>query len=236
MRRLLWPLALFAIGAFPAAAERTTEALFDVKIFGIKLGEFQIGGTNSVDRYSATARFRTTGIVDLVGRVHFDLSSGGARQDGQFTPVFYAEELDTGRRQSSARLDYTAGVPRLTGGSLGDEEREVLDPQKQGGTVDPLTAMFMAARDQNTLELCNIDRIVFDGARRTRLMMKDRRKEDDQVICSGKFVRLGGYSERQLNDGREFTFEVTYAPVQDAMRMDRAVVRSSRGTVTLVRR
>lgn len=236
LRRIAFVLlSLPLIGAHPARAA-DTDLLFDVRAWGVKVGEFRVSGKDRADQYTVKAGFETTGLVKQLGRIWFTMSVKGRKSGDTFTPIRYTEQVQTGRRTSSAQLDYATGFPVLTGGKLGTEDAEVLDATAQTDTVDPLSAMFIALRDQPRAGLCKLDQAIFDGARRTIAFMTARKDDGDRVICTGQFRRLGGYSAKQLRQGRDSSYELTYVPAGSVMQVQEARVTSSRGTAILTRR
>lgn len=236
LRRIAFALMVLPLFGAHSARAADTDAFFDVQAWGVKIGEFRVSGTDRSNGYSVNASFETIGLVKQLGRIWFTMSTQGQKSGGNFVPARYAERVQTGRRKSEAQIDYASGFPLLTGGKLGTEDAEVLDATAQTDTVDPLTAMFVALRDQPRSGLCTLNQPIFDGARRTIAYMTDRRDDGDKVICTGQFRRLGGYSAKQLRQGRNSSFELTYVPAGPSMRVQEARVTSSRGTATLTRR
>ena len=236
LRRIAFVLLALPLFVAPPAFATNTDALFDVEAWGVKIGEFRVSGRDRSGSYDVKAGFETTGVVKQLGRIWFTMSVKGRKAGDTFVPRLYAEQVQTGRRKSSAQLDYASGFPLLTGGKLGTEDAEVLDATAQTDTVDPLTAMFIALRDQPRAGLCKLNQPIFDVARRTIAYMTGRREDGDRVICTGQFRRLGGYSAKQLRQGRNSSYEVTYVPSGSLMRVAQARVTSSRGTAILTRR
>ncbi|WP_164658209.1 DUF3108 domain-containing protein [Tropicibacter sp. Alg240-R139] len=236
LRRIAFVLtALLSFGA-TSAHSADTDAHFDVRAWGVKVGEFHVSGRDSQRTYDVKGGFETTGLVKQLGRIWFTMSVSGYKSGDIFAPSRYTEQVQTGRRRSSAQIDYASGIPVLTGGKLGTEEAEALDAAKQSDTVDPLTAMFIALRDQPRAGLCQLNQPIFDGARRTIAFFSGRRDDGSHVICTGQFRRLGGYSPKQLQQGRESNYELVYVPVGSLMRVHEVRVTSSRGTAILTRR
>ncbi|MBO9449134.1 DUF3108 domain-containing protein [Tropicibacter sp. R16_0] len=236
LRRITFTLMVLPLFGTHSARAADTDALFDVQAWGVKIGEFRIAGQERSSSYSVTSKFETTGLVKQLGRIWFTMSAKGQKSGDSFVPARYAERVQTGRRKSEAQIDYSSGFPLLTGGKLGTEDAEVLDATAQTDTVDPLTAMFIALRDQPRAGLCTLNQPIFDGARRTIAFMTGRRDDGDNVICTGQFRRLGGYSAKQLRQGRNSSYELTYVPSGPLMRVQEARVTSSRGTAILTRR
>lgn len=231
-------LAVLAVLAGAATAEPPlTAAQFDVEALGFKVGELTLAGRTGASDYAAEARFATTGVVRLIRDMGFVMQADGRRSGPTFAPLRYSEQVDTGNRQSSARMDYVDGTPHLVGGEVRDGEVEPLDPAGETGTVDPLTVMFMTLRDQPAAGLCRTDQLVFDGGRRIRVRLTGRTEAPGEVICSGQIVRVAGYPERDLRTRRVVPVTVTYTPGDDGlMRARSALVRTDYGPAGIVRR
>ncbi|MBZ8117115.1 DUF3108 domain-containing protein [Roseovarius sp. LXJ103] len=236
MRRTILIAALLGLMAFApnARAEGDTAAVFDVRLLGLKMGRMTLAGRIADGAYVVRSEFATTG-VGSIARVSFDLAARGGLAQRLFRPISYSERIDTGRRQSSAELRYSGGVPRVVGGTLAAKEN-LLDPSTQGGTLDPLSALFAALHDRADVALCDVDVVLFDGARRSRLAMTNRSQDGTTVTCSGAYTRLDGFSARELERQTVYPFSVTFAPNGTRMQAQRVTVRSSYGTAELLRR
>ncbi len=218
----------------PARAEGDTAAVFDVRLLGLKMGQMTLAGRIADGAYVARSEFATTGLGSIA-RASFDLAARGRLAQRLFRPASYSERIDTGRRQSTAELRYSGGVPRVVGGTLAAEE-DRLDPSTQGGTLDPLSALFAALHDRPDAALCDVDVILFDGARRSRLAMTNRREDGTEVTCSGAYTRLDGFSTRELERQTVYPFSVTFAQNGPRMQAQRVTVRSTYGNAELLRR
>lgn len=218
----------------PAQAETMR---FDVTALGFKVGAFEMSAEETATRYSVSARFGTTGLVRLFRDMGFEMRASGRRLGREFFPNDYSEEVNTGRRTSSARLHYAGGVPQLTGGAVSDGEVTPLDPATQGGTLDPLTALFTVLRDQNAETLCKADMQIFDGGRRTRVVLTGRIDTGAAVTCTGQFRRIAGYPDHDLETRGVVPLTIRYAPGDNGrMRAQSALLRTSYGPVGLRRR
>ena len=234
-------IALAGMTSAEAPAPGDTAATYDVRLIGVKVGTMTLAGRISDSNYVIASGFSTSGVAGQVARASFDLKSSGRTHAGGFIPARYDEAIDTGRRQSSARLRYRSGVPRITGGTLAqatpDPGEVPLDPGKMGGTLDPLTAMFAAMHDQPATALCKVDVTVFDGARKSSIRMTGRVDAGGgAVICDGVYTRLEGFSQSELDRQTVFPFSVEYAPAGDMMQTQRVTMRSSLGKAELLRR
>src|SRR6056297_2363214 len=63
--------------AFPAASDERWSATYDVQLLGAKIGEISFAGTQRNGGYAARSRFRTTGLVAGLKRMHADVSVTG---------------------------------------------------------------------------------------------------------------------------------------------------------------
>ncbi|MDX1785585.1 MAG: DUF3108 domain-containing protein [Roseovarius sp.] len=233
-------LCVAGLAAAGSPADGTTAARFDVRLIGVKLGEMTLAGRIGGGDYMVQSTFSTRGIVGAVARAGFDLTARGRVTATGFIPEHYNESIDTGRRASSARLRYRGGVPRITGGTLAtavpDPGEVPLDPAREGGTLDPLTAVFAVLHDQPAATLCQTDVTIFDGARRSRITMTGRAEAGDEVICSGSYRRLAGFSASELKRQTVYPFSVRYGPGGGRMQARQVTVRTTYGKAELLRR
>jgi len=219
----------------PEAQAQDTRATFDLRLLGLKLGEMQIVGRVARGHYTAASSFRSTGVAGALARARFTARSSGRAAPSGLAPRRYSEDVDTGRRQSSARMTYQGGTPRVIGGTLASET-DRLDPKDERGTLDPMTALFSALRTQPRDGLCDLRATVFDGARRSGFAFTDRQAgAQGQITCSGTYRRLKGFSASELRRQTVFPFAITYAPRGGLMRAETMEMQSSYGKVTLSR-
>lgn len=231
-----------AVGA--AAAERRDAAVFDVFLGGFRVGRVSLDASEDAERYRAAARIESTGLAGFLRRVRYDARAEGVLQDGRHLPLRYEEDADTGRRQSRSVMEYDGGVPRVVEyQSTRDRggRGEPLDPATQGGTLDPLTTLYLALRDVAAEEACGLDVELFDGRRRGRMRHLDAAPPEaaagGEVTCLGEYRRIEGFSLRDMGEMAEFPFQVTYRPNGGGL-LQVAIVRVETlyGQATLVRR
>jgi len=213
----------------------STAATYDVRLLGVKVGQMAMAGRVKKNAYVVKSEFSTKGLVGTMARASFDLQSRGRVKNDAFQPTYYSEDINTGRRQSSARLVYTNGVPEVAGGTLAAED-DLLDPRTEKGTLDPLSGMFFAMRDQHPDEVCKVGVTVFDGARRSRFEMTERIETDTGFHCTGAYRRIAGFSDRELKRQTVFPVAVDYRFKGEVLQAVRVEVRSVYGKAVLVRR
>lgn len=209
-------LALALSPALPQAAA-AEPAVFDVTLKGLRAATLRLDGTEGDGRYDVTGRLESRGLAAMVRKVRFEAQSQGAiATDGQLRPARYAEQTDTGKRQSEAVIDYVGGVPQVKVALPQRKPRDWdVDPATQGGTVDPLTALYAALRDVDAGQECSLDLRMFDGRRASALTLGAPERDGDRVTCAGEYRRVAGFSPDDMAEKTRFPFRLTYAPGPD---------------------
>jgi hypothetical protein len=207
--------------AAPARAEKIKDsASFSVIVKGITAGTLSFSAVQDGAGYAVQGRLSTSGLAAFLRKVRYDAKARGRVQDGAYVPASYTERADTGSRQSEATMAYAAGVPQVKQYAPARKPRSYdLDPAQQGGSVDPLTAMYATLRDVDAGQECRVDLKMFDGRRASRLTLQKPRADGERVICAGEYRRLGGFSPEDMAERTRFGFTVTYAPAPVEGRM-----------------
>jgi len=238
--RRIAPLAL-ALALLPAlpVASAAEPAVFDVTLRGLPAATLRLDGTEAQGRYAVTGRLESRGLAAMVRKVRFDAQvEGRIAPDGRLRPARFAEQTDTGRRSSEAVIEYARGLPRVTRAL---PERPVRDwdvnPATQGGTVDPLTALWAALRDVETGQECDLALRLFDGRRSTTLRLATPQRAGDRVTCAGEYRRVAGFSPEDMAERTRFPFRLTYAPGPDGrMQVVEVAMETLYGRARMARR
>ena len=78
---------------------------------------------------------------------------------------------------------------------------------------------------------------MFDGIRRVEIKFTHiEETSDSQLNCHGIYTRLGGYSAKELKDGRNFPFNVKYEYQNEYYRVISFQIETNRGRAKFVRR
>lgn len=210
-------VAAFCLAAGGASADQQDSAIFDLTLRGIHAGTLSVAGAIEGRGYAATGVLKSGGLVALVRKVRYDARAFGTHAKGRFTPSRYEEDADTGRRQSQSVMEYRAGVPQVKVYNPPKPPRPGdIDPATQAGTVDPLTAAYAALRDVAPEEACHLKLVMFDGRRRSQVVLADPRPTaDGGLTCAGEYRRLEGFSAEEMAEKSRFPFRMTYAPLPD---------------------
>ena len=225
---LQWAVA-FLLSTLPAHADQ----LWSVHGFGIKVGEMRVTMTQSESTYKGSGQFRTTGVIGVLARIHFDVTASGQISGATLQPKTYKGSIDTGKRQSQTTLDFSGAIPKKTAGN--DAPAVPIAPDRLKGAIDPMSMMWLTLRDSDN-PTCVFDQTQFDGTRLTAIRLNRRENEDGNVICHGSYDRLGGYTQEELDEMSTSPLAITYRKTGDTWRTVKVYVRTRHGPATLHRR
>jgi hypothetical protein len=233
-------LVLAGLAAVLAASSSHADdpVVFDLSIRGIRAGTLSFSGEATAGRYAVSGRLESAGLVGLVRQVRYDGQAEGSLRQGRFTPARYREQADTGRRQSESVMEYRGGVPQV---KVYNPPRELgsdgIDPATQGGTVDPLTALFATLRDVAPGGECNQTLTLFDGKRRSQLVLGAPSAIEGGIACPGEYRRLAGFSADDMAEKTRFPFTVRLVPgASGLLQVDEVTMESIYGNARLKRR
>ncbi len=227
-----------AWAAAPGLA-RAESVQFDLVLRGLTAGRLIYDGRVSGNTYSVAGRLQTSGLAALLKKVRYDATAkGSVSSGGRYTPSAYTEDADTGKRQSQSVMTYRGGVPQVTKYQPARASRDYdLDPTTQGGTVDPLTALFATLRDVAPGKECGTSLKLFDGRRASSVTTSNRKEQGDRVTCSGEYRRVAGFPADDMAEKTRFPFTLTYKPGPDGlMQVTEVSMDTIYGKGRLVRR
>jgi hypothetical protein len=229
--------ALLSLAAATAGAQTTHTGTFDLKLSGVRAGVVSFSAVEDGRQYSAAARAQSSGLVAMVRDLGYDARATGLITPQGFVPSRYQESANTGERASRAVMEYVRGVPQVKSYDPPQERRaRDVDPATQGGTLDPMTAIFALLRDVPRDQVCTLDVPVFDGRRASRVITRGPEARGDRILCDGEYRRVAGFTERQMREMARFPFSITYAPAGDRYRVERIAIETLYGRATLDRR
>lgn len=228
--------------AAPSRAEAQTvqeSGQFDLVMTGITAAQLDFSASQQGDGYAVTAGFTSTGLLALLRRVQFTAQAEGVIVDGLPRPIQYQARADSGRRSGEMVMDYVEGIPQVRVDlPRRDAADWQIDATTQGGTVDPISALFITLRDVAPGAECNRSFRMFDGRRATELIVGPSRPgEGGAVTCSGEYRRVAGYPPEDMADRTRFPFSLIFMPMQDGrLRVVEVEMDSLIGKARLIRR
>jgi hypothetical protein len=231
--------SLAAAAPSPAAAQTVHEGVFDFTLRGLRAGTLQFRAVEERRGYAVSGRLESAGILAAVRRVRFEGRAEGQLSGDRLMPRRYEEDADTGKRQSRAVMVWQRGVPQVESVvPARAAEPHDLDPRTQGGTVDPLTALFATLRDVPADRACTTSVTMFDGRRRSQLRLSAAEPTGDGGIrCSGEYRRVAGFTPSDMAEKTRFPFTLTYAPAGEGwVRVVEVAMDTLYGRAALKRR
>ncbi|QYK41320.1 MAG: DUF3108 domain-containing protein [Paracoccaceae bacterium] len=227
-----------AEAAVPVSRDIRDEHSYRVTVLGVYAGTVRLSGEQRGNAYRAELALESRGAGAAIRRVRFLASSEGGIANGRYAPARYAEDADTGKRQSKSVIEYKRGVPTVvTYRSDKDHRLNVVDPATQGGTLDPVTSIYAILRDVPREAACTAAITTFDGRRRTTTRLSDPRPQGEGLVCRGEYRRVAGYSDSEMAERSRFPFTVIYVPAPGGMmRVDEVRVQTLYGNAVMKRR
>lgn len=233
--RLICLLALCLWPTFSGAASERAE--FDVFVAGLKAGHLALTGQESAGRYSVQGTARSAGIAAGLRRFTVAASARGSLRGNRYRSQGYAETLNdkkgTTKRQfryAGDRLEVTRSAPD-TG-----RKSHHLSPDRQGDTLDPLTAVWALFRDRPAALACDLSYESYNGRQRAALRLSGGRRDGDRFVCAGQYRRVAGYSQREMSKQRQWAFTLTYRIAPDLYHVEALRLKTQFGTMTFRRR
>jgi len=222
-----------------AGTASTEQRGYDVRYGPLTVLRIDYLGRENANSYAAAARIAAAGIISLFAPVSFDIHAEGRHNATSFQPVSYREDVETGRRSSTVELRYSGNRPELA--AISPEEAfpwdVALDDQR--GTVDPMTALHRLGRPNAAADVCGWQLGIFDGRRRTRVVLGPPARDGDSITCAGTYDRIGGFSPEEMDRHTSFGFSVRFSPVAgdgDLWELSEARAQTIYGNVTVRRR
>jgi hypothetical protein len=222
----------------PARAEVTFDGQFDVVFRGIVAGRATWRAHEAPGAYAVSALLQSTGLLRLVADIRYVAEVRGTRRGDRFLPARYKEELNTGQRQQAAVMAFRNGVPVV-------EKVEPpqppgpndLDPARERGVVDPLTALYTLLRDVPADRACTARATIFDGRRRSQVTLASPRPNGERIVCAGEYRRLAGFTEFEMRERQRFPFQLAYASDGNGgLRVVEVTIDTVYGQARLLRR
>ena len=235
MRVILTACFLLVFNLTEYSYGKTQQHIFDVYILGLKLGRLNYAVEYKNNSYSAAGNLRSTGVFSAIAKYSFEASSQGKIERGGFKPTYYSERSDTGRRKEQKILRYFDHGIELETKKTAKPYWQ--DPNQQMDALDPMSAIIFILRDQTEANVCKQNFAMFDGIRRVGIKFVEGEETTEGYLrCKGIYTRVGGYSAKELKDGTDFPFYVSYQIKSDDYRVISFQMTTTRGRAKFVRR
>ena len=229
-----------ATDASEGAQDFTTT--YDFYLGGLWAGEMIIGATDRDESYRATAQIRSAGVVGALYGAKVEAETSGTRQatsEGHArSPERFGARTKLGSKRQSLSLVYDKGRPSTVEAVPAFDPRPwQVDPKKQVGATDPLTAAVSAFGPQMANAVSNRATEVFDGRRRYAIELGAPATDGERVRCPAVYRRVAGFKPKMLRENPQFAFNVWFDKRPDGlMEFVRASGDTSFGTAVILRR
>lgn len=215
MRHFIFVFLVFL--AQPAATQSYQDS-YELRFGTLQVARLVLAVNATADGYALAGRAESTGLVGLFRTLHFDMNATGTHSGNQFAAQSYREDVDTGRRASTVDMQWQDGRPVvITRAPLEPQAAWHIDPATQTGTIDPLSAVYSIARPRPEAELCGFELDVFDGRRRSQVMLGSPTVQNGRIICRGAYSRRAGFSPEEMAEQTEFPFTAVFAPTTQGL-------------------
>lgn len=237
MRLTTFACAVALVFPAIAQAEQRDAIAFKFSLSGIPAGELQINGVQSGNTYAANGLVATTGLLGALSGMRYDASVRGTYRNGKYTPSQFDETQNRRKRVVKSQMVYRNGVPVSV---TRDPPRAPLaadvDAASQRGTIDPLTALYAVLRDVPRADACKLSEFMFDGSKRTQVVLGSPQAKGNEIVCSGEYRRIAGFDADEMAKQPVFRFTLTYSPLPDGqMRVTDIVTDTVLGKGRLTR-
>lgn len=236
MTMLARRIVLIALLLAPAAAAgaQARQAVFSLSIAGIPAGRLTLESEREGNAYSAAARVEATGLLGVLADFGYHGTSSGRIDAGTVVPDRFVADSRSPRGARHTEVDWKDGTPARV--SVEPPRDTAPDPAAQGGTLDPVSAGFALLGDTPPERLCNAAVDLYDGSRRSRLVLAEPVAEEGGYVCAGSYARVEG-EEHSMSDQRSFPFRLMFRPTGEGLvALDRIEAPTRFGQAVLERR
>lgn len=211
MLMLIRRLAVLALALMPGiAGAQTSQAVFSLSIAGIPAGRLTLASAERDGAYDAATRIEATGLLGVLTDFGFDgRATGRIGAGGSIVPQRYEAESLSPRGPRHTEVDWQDGVPARV--VVEPPRSSAPDPAAQGGTLDPVSAGFALLGETAPADLCNAAVEIYDGSRRSRLLLGKPEAAGESYVCAGSYARIEG-EEHSMSDQREVGFRLVFGP------------------------
>jgi hypothetical protein len=192
------------------------QAQFDLSVGGVRAGAIAFEGDEANGTYNVRGSARTAGMIKLFAEGAVDVAVRGTVESNHYRPQGYEEAVTEKDGTVRRSFRYRGGVPEITRTPPRDKpQKNSVAPEGQAGTVDPLTAIFAILRDRPEDLACDIDLVLYDGARRSGIRLNKATPSNGGLVCEGSFTRIAGYSEKEMAEQQVWPLRLTYERLGD---------------------
>jgi len=237
MYRTISAMLIAALSALPALSA-PVEHKFTLSIAGLSVASVALTVDRSGDGYDALARVRGRGLVGSFVELDYEgHSEGRFAADGRPKPLISRSQRRDDEGGRAVVIHYSGGTPvSVTADPPWPPRPWDIAPLSQRGTLDPISAAVAIIADRPVGEACGRTVEIFDGRRRSRVVLGARSERGNFWICPGTYSRVAGYPPKRMEEQVDFPFEITYQETNGILRVVRIDMESTFGSARMQRR
>ncbi|MCE2523017.1 MAG: DUF3108 domain-containing protein [Rhodobacteraceae bacterium] len=208
-------MSMLAMNLFgPAFAEIRIDRLeLAVSVGSFRVADLDLDAKTDGSTYSISAALTSSGFVNWFTRIRYDGKVHGRVSRGRLSPLHYAQTTVSGDNKVSGSITYRNGAPvqieKSPPAPIGAPKASIVG---QAGTFDILTATYLVLRNSEMTEICDHEFFIYDGTRRVKIELGPQIADEGFVSCNCKYVRIDGFSEKELAEQTEVPFRLQYRP------------------------
>ncbi len=223
---------VLTFNASNAQQPQSIKFIYDVHFGGMRVGEAEIKGAIGAEEYRVSTHLKTQGMVDTFFSALVNAKSVGVLdEDGALVPSRFRADAKTSRNDQLVVITYKDGAPSIAKAKPAFKKKSYqIVPEKQVGTLDPLSAALQALTPAPATEICDSRMEVFDGRKRFAIAFSNPRKKGDSIQCDGTYERIAGFKPKHMKRQTTFPFDVSYVVDDNGLAIvDRVSVKTNYG-------
>lgn len=204
----LAPVPAGADGRVPAV-KRGLKTVYDLYLGGVLAGELKIHAVATGARYRARSAMRTTGLIGLVYKASFEAEILGRLSSRGLVPELFRAASRMRKKRQFVKMAYGAAAPaRIEARPPFRPKPWQIEPTRQAGTLDPISAALLALAPRPRGEICRQTVEVFDGRRRYAVDIGAPVRAAKRIRCPAVYRRIAGFKPKLMKKKPKFPFDV----------------------------
>ena len=207
--------------ATPADLTTDLHYTYDFYLSGVPVAVGKFQASIEANRYNAVSALKTVGIVGLFFDTEVVSSADGQLMEGEaLSPALFEMRSRTKDKRQDVKMVYLDDAPGTVEASPPfKKKRYEIDPAKQNGALDPMSAIVAAFMPRDAEKVCDQVIPVFDARKRydVKFFEKVREYEEDGrrfIECKGVYERLAGFKPKMMKKPT-YPFKIRYAVGDD---------------------
>lgn len=187
------------------AVERAQDLRYRIFLGGANIGSARFRLESQGEGYSGSFSLQSGGVADLFTEAEVRTEATGAWDGrGGLTPSNWSFFSDVDGKTLDVQVSFNNVGPESVEADPPYRPRDYeIDPMRQYGAVDPVSAVVQAMYPETQEEVCRRSLDIFDGRRRyeialTRELRREREDGYVEVDCAASWRRVAGYSARDM--------------------------------------